>query len=123
MTEIKKVVIDKHKAPKSSYKENYEEVQGKYDDVQDWVMDLKGYFLIRVNKETGNLELAHCRKNNIIEVKIIGKRPQDVYFEAIKRNLISRLDHAAYIGKELEKAYLALKLGKEYVQDEELKLD
>ena len=118
----KKVVINKDKTPSAKFKEGYQEIQGSYDDIQDWVMDLKGYFLIKINREKKQLELAHCRKNNIIEIKIVGKRPQDVYFEAIKRGLISRLDHAAYLGKELEKAYLALKLGKNYVQDEELVL-
>ena len=33
------------------------------------------------------------------------------------------MEHAAYLGKELEKAYLALKHDLEYVQDEELNLE
>ena len=39
---------------------------------------------------------------------------------AIKLGLVSRLDHAAYLGRELMKAEIAAKLGKNYVQDEEL---
>ncbi len=39
---------------------------------------------------------------------------------AIKMGLVSRLDHAAYLGRELKKAEIAYKLGKSYVQDEEL---
>jgi dihydropteroate synthase len=31
--------------------------------------------------------------------------------------LVSRLDHAAYLGSELAKAEIALKTGKEYIQD------
>ncbi|MFP4558915.1 MAG: DUF4346 domain-containing protein, partial [Archaeoglobaceae archaeon] len=31
-----------------------------------------------------------------------------------------RLDHAAYLGRELKKAEIALKLNKNYVQDSEL---
>ncbi len=38
----------------------------------------------------------------------------------IKLGLVSRLDHAAYLGRELMKAEIAAKLGKNYVQDEEL---
>ena len=34
--------------------------------------------------------------------------------------LISRMEHAAYLGKELEKAYLALKYTLQYVQDDPL---
>jgi tetrahydromethanopterin S-methyltransferase subunit A len=36
---------------------------------------------------------------------------------AIERNLISRLDHAAYLGRELARAEYALSSGEPYVQD------
>ena len=83
-------------------------------------MDPKGYFLIRVNKENKTLELGHCRRNNEIEVLITGETPQELYFTACQMGLLSRLDHAAYLGKELEKAFNALELGIEYVQDSPL---
>jgi len=38
----------------------------------------------------------------------------------IAEGLVSRLDHAAYLGRELKKAEIAAKLGKNYVQDAEL---
>jgi dihydropteroate synthase len=34
--------------------------------------------------------------------------------------LVTRLDHAAYLGNELAKAEIALKTGKSYVQDNSL---
>jgi dihydropteroate synthase len=34
--------------------------------------------------------------------------------------LVSRLDHAGYLGRELQKAEMALHLEKNYVQDEPL---
>ena len=40
----------------------------------------------------------------------------------VKRKLISRLDHAAYLGKEIEKALIALKYRLSYVQDEDLEI-
>lgn len=98
------------------------EVRGHYDEMKDWVMDPKGYFLIRVDKVKKELEIGFCRKGNVVEVKISGEKPQDVYFAAIQEGLISRLDHAAYLGKELEKAYLALQYNLDYVQDEDLKM-
>jgi tetrahydromethanopterin S-methyltransferase subunit A len=98
-------------------------IRGSYHKYKDWVEDPKGYFLIRPNKEKGLLELGFCRQDNIIEVLVQGLTPQEVYFTAIEYKLISRLDHAAYIGKELEKAYLALKKGIEYIQDEDLKIE
>ncbi|MGZ7134391.1 MAG: dihydropteroate synthase-like protein [Methanobacterium sp.] len=48
---------------------------------------------------------------------IKGKSAKAVYDELIKRNLVSRLEHAAYLGAELQKAEIAAKLNKDYVQD------
>jgi tetrahydromethanopterin S-methyltransferase subunit A len=97
-------------------------IKGEYHPIRDWIIDPKGYFLIRINKKRNLIELGYCKKNNVIEKIIEGKTPQEVYFTAIRRGLISRMDHAAYLGKELEKAYLALKNNLEYVQDSELKI-
>ncbi len=93
---------------------------GRYHPIHDWEMDKKGYFLIRVNRRKKQIDVGFCRKNNVIEMILVGKKPQDIYFTAIEKNLLSRMDHAAYLGKELEKAYLALKYKLDYVQDEEL---
>ena len=95
-------------------------INGRYDPDKDWEYDTKGYFLIRIDRGNNRLELGYCRESNIIEIIIYGNTPQEVYFTAIQKNLLSRLDHAAYLGKELEKAYIALKNNMEYVQDEEL---
>ena len=51
-----------------------------------------------------------------------GKDAGTLYDKIIKEKLISRMDHAAYLGKELEKAYIALKNKLKYVQDEDLNL-
>ena len=40
-----------------------------------------------------------------------------VYGEIINRGLISRIEHATYLGSELEKAEIAVKLNKNYIQD------
>ena len=96
-------------------------IEGYYDEDKDYKYDIKGYFLIRINKEKKVIEIGHCRKSNIIDVLITGKKPQDLYWAAIQQGLISSLDHAAYLGKELTKAYIALKENREYIQDEDLK--
>jgi tetrahydromethanopterin S-methyltransferase subunit A len=107
-------------APPVTVKKEAKQVKGSYNSSKDWVMDPKGYFLIRVNKETKKLELGHCRRNNEVEVLITGETPQEVYFTTCQMGLLSRLDHAAYLGKELQKAFTALELGIEYVQDSPL---
>ena len=107
---------------KPKLSEDVKIIKGAYHIYRDWKMDPSGYFLIRANKKKRQLELAFCKKDNVIEVLITGDTPQELYHTAIQNGLLSDLEHAAYLGKELEKAYLCLKSGKEYVQDEELEL-
>lgn len=105
---------------KTEISKNVKIIKGNYHPIKDWIQDPKGYFLIRVID--GVIEVGFCKENNIVEVIIRGTTPQEIYFAVAENNedFISRLDHAAYLGKELEKAYLALKHGLNYVQDEEL---
>ncbi len=97
-------------------------VVGDYDEIADWEMDPKGYFLVRVDAARGVLEAAHCTELGVIDKIFEGKKPQDIYFEVYKAGLVSRSDHASYLGKELHKAFVSLKLGLKYVQDSELEL-
>ena len=108
--------------PNAKEDKNMKLIKGKYDDLKDYKYDIKGYFLIRINKATKEIEVGHCKQNNIILTKITGKRASDIYFSIIKAGLVSRLDHAAYLGKELTKAEIALNYNLDYVQDEPLKL-
>tara|TARA_Y100000310_G_scaffold174669_1_gene174714 strand:+ start:8379 stop:8762 length:384 start_codon:yes stop_codon:yes gene_type:complete len=83
-----------------------------------WKMDPKGYFLIRVNEELEKIEAALCDyKENKVRIIIRGDNPVEVYTAMLKEELVENLDHAADLGVELEKAYIALKTGKKYTQD------
>lgn len=53
-------------------------------------------------------------------IVIKGRTAREILDTAIDLNLVSKLDHAAYLGRELEKAEIALRLGRSYTQDEEL---
>ncbi len=103
---------------KQNISEDFEIVQG-YDPYIKGYMDQdpKGYFLIRINKEAKQIEAAHCTKEHIITLMITGETAQEVYMKIVELELVSLLDHAAYLGKELKKAEDALKSEKEYVQD------
>ena len=92
----------------------------RYDD-KEWTYDPKGYFLIRINK--GLIEVGHCKQNNVILKKFTGKTAKELCQAILKENVVSRLDHAAYIGRETLKAETALKLGIEYVQDSDLTIN
>ncbi len=51
------------------------------------------------------------------QVVLKGETAKAVYDEIIRMGLISRIEHATYLGSELEKAEIASKTGKNYVQD------
>jgi len=51
---------------------------------------------------------------------VAGRSARDILNTLIERGLVSRLDHAGYLGRELERAEIALRLKKNYVQDEPL---
>ena len=51
---------------------------------------------------------------------VVGRRARDILNTIIDMGLVSRLDHAGYLGRELERAEIALGLKRDYVQDEPL---
>lgn len=98
------------------------EVEAEYDDLNEFKLDPKGYFLIRVNQEKQRVEVGHCGQRNEVDVMVHGNTAIEIYMTIIKRGLVGDLGHAAYLGREIEKACLALKHGLKYVQDDELEI-
>lgn len=88
-----------------------------------FVHDKSGSFKIRVkygvNVETSKISVIHFKRNKS-DCVIEGKNAKEIYEEIINRGLISRIEHAAYLGSELQKAEIAMLTGKEYIQDFDL---
>ena len=123
---IKVVDLDANKelVSVSVKQEDVREIKAEYDDSKEFVLDSAGYFLIRVDRKNKNIEVAFCNERNKVTLKVTGKKPIDIYQTIInKENLPIRKDHAAYLGRELEKAFLALNFDLEYVQDDELNIN
>jgi dihydropteroate synthase-like protein len=51
---------------------------------------------------------------------IKGRTAESVYLKIMEMGLISELNHAAYLGSELSKAEIALRIGKKFIQDQGL---
>ena len=85
-----------------------------------WTQDKKGYFLIKLDRRRKVIIVGFCKTIGVVSCIIEGKMPQEIYEWVAKNRLIERPEHYAYLGKELHKAYVALKLKKRYVQDSEL---
>ncbi len=84
-----------------------------------WKEDPLGFFTIKPFIEEGLIKVRYYQ-NHKLKYLIIGKTPEELYYKITSMGLISRQEHAAYFGKELEKAYLALKYKLHYVQDDPL---
>ncbi len=82
-------------------------------------LDALGSFTIIVDRIDEKIVALHYSSAKIEKPdKIIkGKTAEAVYSNIIKLGLVSREDHAAYLGDELAKAEIALRTGKEYIQD------
>jgi tetrahydromethanopterin S-methyltransferase subunit A len=81
------------------------------------VQDPAGYFVVYPDRKRRLLSLEHYRNDGVLDVVIEGMTAAEVVSGAVGRNLLSRLDHAAYLGRELARAEHALETGDAYVQD------
>ena len=83
--------------------------------------DRAGWFMIEVDREGGLMAAIHFPyRDKKPDIAVRGRCAREVYQTIIRMGLVSKLDHAAYLGKELEKAEMAIRLGRSYVQDEDL---
>ena len=106
-------------------------------------LDPKGYFLIKIEPLTNELILEHylnnidhkgraidpesgepigckTKRSNAPSNIFKGKSAKELGIKVSEGNgpfPISRLDHAIYIGRELQRAEQCLRAGKQYIQD------
>ncbi|MEA3492999.1 MAG: DUF4346 domain-containing protein [Candidatus Margulisiibacteriota bacterium] len=87
-----------------------------------WVSDPKGYFTIKKFPSRNKVFVRYYDPKNNLKYTFGGVSTPQIIQEIVGRGLVSRLDHAAYLGKEIEKALIALKNDLLYVQDRGLSL-
>ncbi len=81
------------------------------------VPDPAGYFVVLPDRARQRLVLEHYRNDGVLDVVIEGASAAELYWPAVERELVSRLEHAAYLGRELARAEAALRTGEPFVQD------
>jgi dihydropteroate synthase len=96
-------------------------IKAKHDPIKEWKPDPKGYFLIRVDDQKKRIEVGYVTNKHNITQMIYGTNAIELYNTVVHEKLLTRLEHAAYLGKELYKAELALEYGKKYIQEFPLK--
>ncbi len=82
---------------------------------KSWRLDPKGCFKIGIVKLNGEEVILALHEN----IGIKGKKAKEILDTILKHDLVSSLEHAAYLGRELMKAELALRFRRSYVQDDE----
>lgn len=81
------------------------------------ILDEAGYFVIYPDASAQRLVVEHYTNNGVLNCVLEGKSTGALYGEAIERQLATRLDHAAYLGRELARAEQSLRDGTPFVQD------
>jgi tetrahydromethanopterin S-methyltransferase subunit A len=92
-----------------------ETVQGK--EPERLTLDKAGYLVVYPDPRRKRLTLEHYTNHGVFDCVIEGATPAALYATAIERGLLTRLDHAAYLGRELARAEQSLRTGEPYVQD------
>lgn len=85
-------------------------------------LDQGGNFRIEVDEINKDIVAAHFVALNDCKPDIVikGKTAEALYAKIVDLGLVTLLDHASYLGSELMKAEIALKIGKAYIQDKHL---
>jgi len=100
------------------FKGEYDVIVEAFEEEKPYTLDPLGVFKIRVNRELNYIEALYVgRKGRVL---IRGKSAKAIQNKILELELISQLSHAMYLGRELEKAEIALQLGKNYIQEEPL---
>lgn len=84
------------------------------------IYDLRGNFMIRV--ENSEIIIEHYSSDDNLLNVYKGKKAITLYLQMAENNAVSVVSHALYLGTELQKAEMAIKLRLKYVQDQELEI-
>lgn len=116
------------------FKDKHKKLQSSIEGIDDlevimpseeikFVRDTAGSFKIVIDYgtslENSKIIVVHFTKNTP-DMVFEGKTAKEISDEIIKKGLVTRLEHAAYLGAELEKAEIAMVTRKDYVQDFDL---
>ncbi len=80
-------------------------------------MDKAGYFVVLPEAKNKRVVVEHYSYDDRLLRRIEGTDARSLYSTIITNGWVTQLSHAAYLGKELEKAELSLTHGFVYVQD------
>ena len=80
-------------------------------------LDKAGYFVVYPEMRSRRLVVEHYTNQGVLNCVLEGASTGAIYCEVIERQLVTRLDHAAYLGRELARAEQSILTGAPFVQD------
>lgn len=80
-------------------------------------LDKAGYFVVYPDTRSARLVVEHYTNQGVLNCVLEGTSTGALYNAAIDRQLLTRFDHAAYLGRELARAEHSLLTGALFVQD------
>ncbi len=89
----------------------------KADEPGRLKLDPAGYFVVMPDRTQQQLVVEHYSNRGILNRIFTADNAAALYTHIIKHEFISRLDHAAYLGRELARAEQTLLSGETYSQD------
>ena len=95
-------------------------IRASYNSFKEWRADPRGYFTIKPFYDQGLIKVRFCNYQHEILIVIEGMTAEEIYNTVVREKLVTKLEHAAYLGAELQKAEIALRLKLSYVQDRPL---
>ncbi|OLS15554.1 MAG: hypothetical protein RBG13Loki_0822 [Promethearchaeota archaeon CR_4] len=84
---------------------------------QDFTPDPTGYFKIFSSYRTGQIFVAHYSNEHALQGVYASESSETLCKYLLRQKLVTRMDHAAYLGRELAKAENCAKTGGNYFQE------
>jgi len=105
----------------TAHRRDVEEVSCWHRESLDYHSDTAGFFVIQVDGTAGEILVEHYDASFKLLRVLHGKTALETYSTIIRNGWVTVRGHAAYLGRELAKAELALQRGWTYEQNEALK--
>ena len=86
----------------------------------DYEPDSAGFFVIQIDSRSREILAEHYSTEFVLQRVLHGKNALEIYSTMIRKNWVTNRGHAAYLGRELGKAELALERELMYEQNKEL---
>ncbi len=91
-----------------------------HDSRKEFRLDPAGYFILKVFYTKHQIGARFCNNDHVPKYDFVGKHAEEIYATIVRTKITNDAMHLAYIGHELHKAEVAMKLHLNFVQDSPL---